>query len=225
MIVSMMTVNVGRSAGNLLLCFSFFVRVSLFFVLEPPVQRDGMVVEHEERDLDLISFVIGSGVAVYSRVSDVGMFEVERHFAQGSIVGFAGVGGLVTMAGVYTQPNMSVFDMGEALAVVSSVDIVSGDFNARHPAWSADPHDTVRYPTGVVLKRFIEDQGLVCCPVSGPTFCDVSVLDLTICRVGSVCSHRYVDLASLEHQAQLVRCDVHSPPNLVACGISWKRVD
>jgi len=220
MIVTTLTVNVGRSLGNLSLCFSLFCGVSLFFVLEPPVWRDSMVVEHDEMGVDLISFVVGSGVAVYSRVSDVGMFEVEKHFAHGCIVCLAGVSGVLRIAGVYTPPNMFVFDMGEALAMVGGVDIVFGDFNARHPAWSASPHDTVRYPTGVVLKKFMDDRGLVCCPVSGPTFRDISVLDLTICRVGSVHSHRYVDLAGLEHQAQLVRCDARSPPNLVMGGIS-----
>jgi len=55
---------VGRSGGNRSLLFSLFCRVSLFFVLEVPVGKDGMVVAYEERDVELLSFVSGSGVAV-----------------------------------------------------------------------------------------------------------------------------------------------------------------
>jgi len=63
----MLARNVGRSGGNRLLLFSLFCRVGLFFVLECPVGRDRVILAHEEHDIEVLSYVEGSGVAVYTR--------------------------------------------------------------------------------------------------------------------------------------------------------------
>jgi len=66
---------------------------------------------------------------------------------------------------------------------------------------------------------------LVCLPICGPTYHDVSVLDFTLCKAGRVLSHRYVDLAGFDHQAQLLRFACGTPPGIVGGRISWRRVD
>ena len=81
--------------------FSLFCRVSLFFVLEVPVGGSGMVLAHEERDLELLSFVVGSWMAVYARGCDVGLFEMVRHNAYAGVVQMIGPGvGYYDVAGV-----------------------------------------------------------------------------------------------------------------------------
>jgi len=105
MIVSTIVCNMGRSEGNWSLLLSLFCRVSLFFVVEVPVRSDGMALAHEERDVELFSFVVGSGVAVYTRRGDVGLLEVVRHNMYAGMVRIMRlVGGHYDIAGVYVPP-------------------------------------------------------------------------------------------------------------------------
>ena len=227
MIVSALAVNVGRSGGNRSLCFSLFCRVSLFFVLEVPVGGDGMVLAHEERDVELISFVVGSGVAVYARCGAVGLFEVVGHTKEVCVVGFLGEDGVMKrLEGVYVPPRVSGPGLLRALEGAGRMDIVAGDFNARHPRWGVDDGDVTCYGSGSALARYMDGGGFVMCPVYGATYRDVSVLDLCWSLAGSgLVSHRYVDLAGLDHRAQLMRLECVAPSGLVADNISWKRVD
>jgi len=226
MIVSTIVSNVGRSGGNRSLLFSLCVRVSLFFVLEPPVGIDGFVLAHEERGVELISFVAGSGVAVYARSDMVGMFDVIDHFAEACVVGFLGADGLrKRFCGVYVPPRVSGPFVLNVLGRIGMVDIIAGDFNASHPRWASCADDRVCYGSGSALARFMDDHGFVMWLVSGATFRGVSVLDLTWSLPGRLVSSRCVDLAGLDHSAQLLRLHCSSPVNLVGPSILWRRVD
>jgi len=226
MIVSTIVSNVGKSGGNRSLLFSLFVCVSLFFVLEPPGGVDGFVLAHEERGVELISFVAGSGVAVYARSDMVGMFDVVDHFAEACVVGLLGADGWrKKFCGVYVPPRVSGPFVLNVLGRIGMVDIIDGDFNARHARWALCADDNVCYGSGSSLARFMDDHGFVMWPLSGVTFRGVSVLDLTRSLPGHLVSSRCVDLAGLDHSAQLLRLDCSSPVNLVGPSIPWRRVD
>ena len=80
----------------------------LFFVLEVPVGRGGMVLAHEERDVELLSFVVGSGVVVYARGCDVGLFVMVRHSVYAGVVRMLQpVDGCFDVAEVYVPPRVS----------------------------------------------------------------------------------------------------------------------
>jgi len=95
--------------------------------------------------------------------------------------------------------------MHDIIAGLGKVDVMARDFNARHTDWPAGSGDDVCYPLGVSWQRIIDKDGLVWLHVGGPTYRDVSVLDLTFCKAGSVLSPRYVDLAGLDHQGQVLQ--------------------
>ena len=227
MIVSALAVNVGRSGGNRSLCFSLFCRVSLFFIFEVPVGSDGMVLAHEERDVELISFVVGSGVAVYARRDAVALFEVFGHTDSVGVIGFMGNNGVMwKFGGVYIPPRVSGPGLLDALSCAHEWDVVAGDFNARHPRCGKDVGDTTCYGSGSALARYMDDHRFVMCPVDGATYRDVSVLDLCWSKGASgLLSHRFVDLAGLDHKAQLMRLECVAPAGMVGDNISWRMVD
>jgi len=69
-----------------------------------------MVLDHEEKDLELISFsfVVVSGVAVYGRSDAVGLFDIVGHFRSVCVVGFTGGDWVVRRFGsVYIPPRVS----------------------------------------------------------------------------------------------------------------------
>jgi len=221
MVVSVILCNVGRSGGNQSLLFCLFCRVSLFFVLEVPVGGGGIVLAHEECDVELLSFVVGSGVAVYAWGCDVGLFDMVRHNVYACVVRMMGPGvGYFDVAGVYVGPQVSGAGMRDIMGNVGKVDVMAGDLNARHTDCSAGVGDDVFYPSGISLRIIIAVEGLVCLPICGPTYRDVSVLDLTLCLAGSVLSHGYLDLAGLDHPAHLLRFACGTPPGIVSGRIS-----
>jgi len=51
------------------------------------------------------------------------------------------------MAGVYAPPRLSDTDMRRVINEFGIVDVMGGDFNARHVRWSGGL-DSGRYPSG-----------------------------------------------------------------------------
>jgi len=205
--------------------FSLFCRVSLFFVLEVPVGKDGMVVAHEERDVELLSFVGGSGVALYARSDVVRLFDIVRHKQYFCTVGMMGAGGVgLTLSGVYIPPRLSGVMLTDIVRGIGDVDIMFGDFNARHPVWS-DGVDVTHYPSGDALLTFATEAGFRWVVAQANTYRDISVWDLTLYRVEFGFTYRYVDIAGLDHQAQVLRMEVVEPEDMVRSGIPWRRVD
>jgi len=150
----------------------------LFFVLEVPVGKDGMVVAHEERDVELLSFVGGSGVAVYARSDVMGLFDIVCHEPYFCTVGMMGTGGVgLTVAGVYIPPRLSGVMLTDIVRGIGDVDIMFGDFNAGHPEWS-EGVDVTHYPSGDALLTFAIEAGFRWIVARANTYRDVSVLEL-----------------------------------------------
>jgi len=189
MLITRLASNVGRSGGNRSLLFSLFCRVGLFFVLECLVGRDGMVLAHEEHDIELLSFIVGSGVAVYARKTYVGLFEVCKHTSYAGIVSIGREGGVVLkVAGVYVPPRVSGLTMKEIVGGFGDVDLMVGDFNARHPHWSGGLDERI-YPSGTALLEIVREGGLEVCLANELTYRDVSVIDITIHRIPGHFTH------------------------------------
>jgi len=158
----------GKLGDGCGVVFSFTVVVTAMGSV--PVGKDDIVLADEEKDLELTSFVVGSGMAVYGRSDAVGLFHVVRHFRSVSVVGFTGADGVVRrFGGVYIPPRVSGPGLLHALWEAGLMDIVAGDFNTRHPGWRADGVDVDWYGSGSGLASHMDSHGLGMLPVRGAT--------------------------------------------------------
>ena len=67
----------------------------------------------------------------------MGLFKMARHAAYACVVSMMRHEGCVLrIAGVYTPPRLSGPDMRRVISEFGMVDVMGGDFNARHPRWS-----------------------------------------------------------------------------------------
>jgi len=163
-------------------------------------------------------------VAVYGRKCAIGLFDVIAYTCYGCVVGMELYGGsYLRMAGGYVPPQTTGSGVKEAMEELGQVDVFSGDFNTRHPRWS-NGLDSRVYPSGVALLEMVDIRGFEICAADDFTYRDVYVLDITLHKVAGCFTHRYVDIAGLDHMAQLLLMNVVEPDGVIRCGIPGRRV-
>jgi hypothetical protein len=202
--------------------WDLFSFVDLFSIIEPPVDREGQHVPVDVDGWDLFFFVKGSGVEVFVRSHICGLFEVVRHGEGSAQIGYWEKGAKKVLTGVYFRPGYTKDQFLRWLDELGGPDITFGDFNTRHQDW--DPNADHNNTGGRWLKQWFTApaRDMNMVPPTVPTFRDISRIDLCLHRAPYV-RHRYMDTAGCEHSAQALKLKVDLPDNVMRRRPAWKK--
>jgi len=225
MFITTLSVNVGRSRANRSLVMDVFSFVDLFFIVDPPWKADRGGVVYEHVDFDLFSFVQASGVEVFVRSSLSGLFLVDVHDMVTCVIMYDVGGVRKRIGGVYVPPKTDKLGWSACEATWGDCDFLMGDFNAKHDDWNPNPkHGSVNIADchGLWLTQFCFRSGLRVHPPVGPTFRNISAIDLFVGNSDTRVS--YDGKAGLEHVAVIARLEVDEPTDMVRRRPAWRNI-
>jgi len=87
-------------------------------------------------------------------------------------------GGEGVFGGVYIWPDVNKVEMDGVLEKIDRWDWASVDFNAQHEFWG-NPHTN---SVGRVVRRWLTEKGYEIAIPDGPTFWNISTINLTVLR-------------------------------------------
>lgn len=157
--VTTCTINVGRGEGNRTMVMEVLSFVDVFFILDPPVERNGGNVEKEVEVFELFSFVKGSGVEVFVRMGMIGGMEIVEHEENICKIRMRDEQREIIIGGRYWRPGKSVKEMEKWMDNMKNCHVVTGDFNARNPMWGKKSGDTTTNVYGRQLGKWIKENG------------------------------------------------------------------
>ena len=156
--------------------------VDIFFILDPPVERNGENVENEVGVFELFSFVKGSGVEVFVRTGLVGWMEMIEHNENICKIKMRNNQKEIIIGGTYWRPGKSVKEMEKWMYNMKDCNVVTGDFNARNPKWGRRSGDTATNVYGRQLEKWIKENGYEIHEHCEKTFRQTSTIDLAVYR-------------------------------------------
>jgi len=114
--------------------------------------------------------------------------------------------------------------MREIIGEFGDVELMFGDFNARHPHWSGGLDERI-YLSGSALLEIGREGGFEVCLAKKFTYRNIGVIDITMHGIPHYFTHGYVDSAGLDHVAQVLSMDVVEPLGMIGSGIPWRKVE
>jgi len=193
--------------------FSF---VDILFIGECPRSVEGLHIALDNVNMELFSFVQGSGVEVFIKAEVCGMFQVVEHNVWGCIVSFVKRGMEKKFTGCYVHPDMRAGERQLLSTWLGNTSMAMGDFNCKHPRW-ASPGETISRSSMVKGKWLSDTIDHYRWDVYVPgnfTFDNSSTIDLCIGERLAL-KVEYVDKAGLQHMAILARLTVDECSNMV----------
>ena len=223
--VTTCTINVGRGEGNRTMIMEVLSLVDIFFILDPPVERNGGNVENEVEVFELFSFVKGSGVEVFVRTGLVGWMEMVEHNENICKIKMRNGQKEMVIGGTYWRPGKSVKEIERWMENMEDCNVVKGDFNARNPKWGKKSGDTTTNVYGRQLEKWIEKKGYEIHEHHEKTFRQTSTIDLAVYRTNEKYNVKTTDKTGIEHKGLIGRHTITKLENQTKGNIAWKKVD